>query len=85
MRLRIADHSIADCGVQIADLLNTTRNLHSTIKGVMFSIRNPQSATRKVMFSIRNPQSAIRNLALLIAALLLFACADCAGSSKPPV
>jgi peptidase M28-like protein len=85
MRLRIADHSIADCGVQIADLLNTTRNLHSTIKGVMFSIRNPQSATRKVMFSIRNPQSAIRNLALLIAALLLFACADGAGSSKPPV
>ena len=85
MRLRIADHSIADCGLRIADLLNTTRNLHSTIKGVMFSIRNPQSATRKVMFSIRNLQSAIRNLALLIAALLLFACADGAGSSKPPV
>jgi hypothetical protein len=43
MRLQIADHSIADCGLRIADLLNTTRNLQSTIKGVVFSIRNPQS------------------------------------------
>jgi glutaminyl-peptide cyclotransferase len=78
MRLRIADHSIADCGLRIADLLNTTRNLQSTTKGVMFSIRNPQSAIRKVMFSIRN-------LALLVAAVLTLACADGAGSSKPPV
>ena len=37
------------------------------------------------MFSIRNPQSAIRNLALFVAAALTLACADGAGSSKPPV
>jgi len=40
------------------------------------AIRNPQSAIKK---------SAIRNLALLIVASLLFACADSASSSKPSV
>ena len=69
MKLRIADHSIADCGLRIADLLNTTCNLQPTIKIVTFSIRNRM----------------IHNLALFVAALLLFACADGAGSSKPPV
>src|SRR5262245_52269192 len=39
-------------------------------------IRNPQSAIKK---------SAARNLALLIAASLLFACANGASSSKPAV
>src|SRR5262245_20861448 len=45
----------------------------------MFSIRNhPQTRT-----AIRNPQSAIRKLGLLIAAALMLACADGAGSSRP--
>jgi hypothetical protein len=55
----------------------------STADGPPDAPSNPQSAIRNPQSAIK--KSAIRNLALLIAALLLFACANGAGSSKPAV